>query len=106
MTDADFARSFESGAVASSDFRHADHLRLASVYLDESPTIEAAISRMAIALRRFATAAGHPEKYSQPTTEFWMYQVAAARALMPGAEFDAVLRAFPRLLARQPLTDD
>ena len=106
VTDTQFARAFESGAVANADFHHADHLRLAWVYLAESPTLTAAIDRMATALRRFATAAGHPEKYSQPTTEFWMYQVAAARAVMRDAEFDAVLRAYPRLLRQQPLTED
>lgn len=105
MTDAEFARAFESGAVANADFHHADHLRLAWVYLAESPSVDAAIDRMAAALRRFATAAGHVEKYSQPTTEFWMYQVAAARAVMRGAEFDTVVRAYPRLLHQQPLTD-
>ena len=106
MTDTEFARAFESGAVANADFHHADHLRLAWVYLAESPTVDAAIDRMAAALRRFATAAGYEEKFSQPTTEFWMYQVAAARAVMPDARFEVVLRAYPRLLRQQPLTDD
>ena len=105
MTDAEFALAFESGAVANADFHHTDHLRLAWVYLAESASVAAAIDRMAATLRRFATAAGHAEKYSQPTTEFWMYQVAAARAVMRDADFDAVLRAYPRLLRKQPLTE-
>ena len=106
MTDAEFARAFESGAVANADFHHVDHLRLAWVYLAESSTVDAAIDRMAATLHCFATAAGHPDKYSQPTTEFWVYRVAAARALMRDTEFDAVLRAFPRLRKTQPLTTD
>jgi hypothetical protein len=106
MTDTEFARAFESGAVANADFHHVDHLRLAWVYLAESPTLDAAIDRMAAALRRFAAAAGHAEKYSQPTTEFWMHQVAAARALMRDAEFNTVLRTYPRLLHQQPLSND
>ena len=106
MTDLEFARAFEAGAVPNADFHHADHLRLAWVYLAESATVDAAIDRMAVTLRRFAAAAGHEDKYSQTTTEFWMYQVAAVRAMMRDAEFDAVLRVYPRLLCRQPLTDD
>lgn len=103
MHDVEFARAFEGGAVPGSAFHHIDHLRLAWVYLAESPSVTAAIDRMAAALRRVAAAAGHPEKYSQPTTEFWMYQVAAVRALMPDADFDAVLRAHPRLRHQRPL---
>ena len=38
------------------------------------------------------------EKYSDAITAFWMYQMAAARAVMPGAAVDDVLRAYPRLL--------
>jgi hypothetical protein len=106
MTDTEFARAFEAGAVANADFHHVDHLRLAWVYLAECPTVDAAVDRMAAALRRFAAAAGHPEKYSQPTTEFWMYQIAATRAVMPGAAFDAVLQSYPRLLHQQPLAND
>ena len=41
---------------------------------------------------------GKPEKYAQPTTEFWMHQMAAVRALMPDAECEVLFRAFPWLL--------
>jgi CDP-diacylglycerol--glycerol-3-phosphate 3-phosphatidyltransferase len=103
MQDVEFARAVEAGAVPGSAFHHVDHLRLAWVYLAESPSVGTAIDRMAAALRRMSAAAGHPEKYSQPTTEFWMYQVAAVRALMPDADFDEALLAHPRLLRQQPL---
>jgi hypothetical protein len=53
---------------------------------------------MASTLRRFAASVGHAGKYSQATTEFWMHQMAAARAMMPGADCDALLGAYPRLL--------
>jgi len=98
MTDAELARTLEHGEVPAGGFRHRDHLRVALVYLNESPTVADAIDRMADTLVRFATSAGQPQKYSQPLTEFWMYQVAAARALMPGATADALFAAFPRLL--------
>jgi hypothetical protein len=60
--------------------------------------VDAAVDRMAATLRRFAASVGQAGKYSHPITVFWMYQLAAVRALMPDADCDAVFRAFPRLL--------
>jgi hypothetical protein len=98
MTDTELTRALERGDVPNEGFHHGDHLRVAVVYLDESPSVAAAIDRMASTLRRFAASVGRAEKYSQATTEFWMYQLAAARALSPGATADALFRACPRLL--------
>ena len=61
---------------------------------------------MAATLRRFAASVGHANKYSEATTVFWMLQVAAARAVMPGADLDAVLRAYPRLLDKNLIRAD
>lgn len=76
MGDAAFARAFERGEIAPADFHHASHLRLALAYLEESTSVDDAAERMASALRRFATAAGHPEKYHHTITWFWMHMVA------------------------------
>jgi CDP-diacylglycerol--glycerol-3-phosphate 3-phosphatidyltransferase len=98
MNDAEFARAFETGQIANTDFHHVDHLRLAWAYLEESPSVEAAMDRMRAALQRFAASVGKPEKYSDPMTWFWMREVAAARAtLEPGVDFDGMLRANPQL---------
>lgn len=96
--DIALTRALERGEAPDAGFPHASHLRVAWVYLHESPSVDEAIGRMAATLRRFAASAGHPAKYSQATTEFWMFQMAAARALMPEADCDAILAAFPRLL--------
>jgi hypothetical protein len=101
--DVTLARALERCEVPNAGFRHASHLRVALVYLNESASVDEAIGRMALALRRFAASVGHPEKYSQATTEFWMYQVAAARAVLPGADGDALLAAFPWLLDKNLL---
>jgi hypothetical protein len=101
MTDTELTRALERGEVPNAGFRHADHLRVALVYLHESPTIGDAIDRMAATLRRFATSVGQPQKYSQATTEFWMHQVAAVRAVMPDAPADTLFAAFPRLLDKR-----
>jgi hypothetical protein len=101
MSNADdvaLARALERCEVPNAGFRHASHLRVALVYLEESASVDEAIDRMAATLRRFAASVGHPDKYSQPTTEFWMYQMAAAHALLPDADGDALLAAFPWLL--------
>jgi hypothetical protein len=98
MTDVEFARAFERGAVPNAEFHHHDHLRLAWVYLDEASSIVEATARMAASLRQFATNAGKPEKYSDAITEFFMRELATARDAMPGADLGEVLRANPWLL--------
>jgi hypothetical protein len=76
MSDAAFARAFERGEVASADFHHASHLRLALVYLEESTSVDEAAERMASSLKCFATALGHPDKYHHTITLFWIRMVA------------------------------
>ena len=98
MTDVELTRALERCEVPHTGFRHADHLRVALVYLNEAAAIGDAIDRMASTLQRFATSVGQPRKYSQATTEFWMYQVAAVRAVMPDASAETLFAAFPRLL--------
>jgi hypothetical protein len=97
-SDAEIARMLERGEMPPAGFHHADHLRVALVYLNESATVVDALDRMAATLRHFAASVGQAQKYSQPTTEFWMYQLAAVRAVMPDASADALFAAYPRLL--------
>src|SRR5262245_1558660 len=97
-SDIELTRNLERGEAPHDGFRHADHLRVALVYLNESATVAEAIDRMARTLRRVAASVGQPQKYSQSTTEFWMYQMAAARAVMPDASAEALFAAYPRLL--------
>ena len=96
--DVDLTRALERCELPNSGFPHASHLRVAWVYLCESPSVDEALARMAATVRRFAASVGRAEKYSEAITAFWLYQMAAARAAMPGAGVDDVLRAYPRLL--------
>ncbi len=98
MTDVELTRALERGEIPNERFHHVDHLRVAWVYLEESPTVDEAVTRMAATLRRFAASAGKPEKYSDPLTAFWMYQMASARAVMAGADCGTILARFPHLL--------
>jgi hypothetical protein len=99
MTDREMVRALERGEPTERGFDHADHLRAAWVYLDESGgSADAAVARMAATLQRVAAAAGKPATYSGALTAFWIYQLAAARVLMPAADVEALFRACPRLL--------
>jgi hypothetical protein len=98
MTDVELTRALERGEVPNEGFHHADHLRVAWVYLQESATVDDALARMATTLRRVAASAGRAEKYSDAITGFWIHQMAAARAMMPAADCASALRAYPRLL--------
>jgi hypothetical protein len=104
--DVGLTRALERGELRDEGLPHASHLRVAWVYLHESASLEQAVGRMSATLRAFATSAGKAEKYSEPTTVFWMLQVAAARAVMPDADLDAVLRAYPRLLDKNFIRAD
>jgi hypothetical protein len=99
-------RALERGELPAAGFRHVDHLRVACVYLDESPGVDEALRRMAQTLKRVAASVGRAEKYSDAVTAFWMYQLAAVRAVVPGADADALVRAFPRLLDKNLLRPD
>jgi hypothetical protein len=99
--DVELTRALERCEPPNAGFRHASHLRVAWVYLNESASVDEALTRMGDTLRRFAASVGHAEKYSDQVTAFWMYQVAAVRAVMPAAAFDDVVRAYPRLLDKE-----
>src|SRR5262249_10092291 len=98
MIDAELTRALERCEPPQEGFPHASHLRVAWTYLCESATVDAAVDRMAATLRRFAASVGQASKYSQPITVFWLYQLAAVRALTPDADCGAALRAYPWLL--------
>lgn len=104
--DVELTRALERCEVPNGGFPHASHLRVAWVYLSESASLDGAIAMMGATLRRFTASVGEEEKYSEPTTVFWMLQVAAARAVMPDADIDAVLRAYPRLLDKNLIRAD
>ena len=106
MSDAELTRALERCEIPNEGFPHASHLRVAWTYLRESATVADAVDRMASTLRRFAASVGKAEKYSHPTTVFWMYQLAAVRALMPDADCEAAFRAYPRLLDKNLILAD
>jgi hypothetical protein len=97
MTDEAFARAFEKGSVTPAQFDHVAHVRVAWVYLRESGSMEEALSRMRDAIRRFATAAGKPEKYHETITVLWMRVLAEVQDAGASGELADVLREHPAL---------
>jgi hypothetical protein len=75
LTDRELVAAFE--ACTLSDFRHADHVRVAWLYLTLLPFPEAS-RRMAESVRRFAASKGATEKYHETITQAWMRLVVAA----------------------------
>ena len=76
MTDEQFARAFEAGAIAPADFGHLAHVRLAGV--------------------------GVPEKYHETITELWMRLLADARSALPApCELAELLSRRPELANKE-----
>jgi len=67
MSDDDFLASFENCTLAGTSFHHADHVRMAFLYLTRHPVLEA-IERFSGCLARFAAAKGKPERYNETIT--------------------------------------
>jgi hypothetical protein len=68
MNDREFLQAFERCEVES--FHHRDHVRLAWIYLQDLPLLEA-LARFTASLKRFAAHSGHPELYHKTIT--WAY---------------------------------
>ena len=98
MTDVELARALERGEVK--DLPHVSHLHVAWVYLAESPSAEQAASKMSRTLRRFAAAAGKPEKYHETLTLFWVQLLSHTYAVHRGRCLEDIVQANPQLLEK------
>jgi hypothetical protein len=67
MTDEEFMAKFEDCSLAGKPFHHADHVRMAFLYLRRYPALEA-LQRFSSALARFAAAQGKPDLYNETIT--------------------------------------
>ena len=96
MTDVELTRALERGEIK--DFHHASHLHVAWVYLTESSSVQQAAGKMRSTLRRFAAAAGKPEKYHETITLFWVHLLAHAASR--AERLEDIVRANPLLLEK------
>ncbi len=80
-----FVEAFETCTLPNQNFRHADHVRLAWIYVRRHGEA-AATERIAEAIQRFATHNGAPGKYDDALTRAWMRRIAEAVRESNGAE--------------------
>jgi hypothetical protein len=70
VDDREFIERFEDGTLPEDRFHHVDHVRLAWLYLSRLPLLQA-LDRYTTGLKRFAAAAGKPDRYHETIT--WAY---------------------------------
>jgi hypothetical protein len=96
--DDDFLHAFFGLTIANSEFRHRDHLRLASLAVRRhSGTVAEEV--VAAGIRRFAQHNSHGPLYHDTMTRFWVRLVDHAVSDRPEiVDFDEFLAAYPPLL--------
>jgi hypothetical protein len=72
MTDDEFIAGFEDCSLAG--FHHADHVRMAFLYLSRHQALEA-LQRFSAALIRFAASNGKPELYNETITWAFVFLI-------------------------------
>ena len=90
MTEHEWMAEFEKCTLPNGSFHHADHVKMAFLYLQKYPPLEA-LSRFSSALKRFAAAQGKPDLYNETIT--WGFillireRMARASSTQSWAEF-------------------
>jgi hypothetical protein len=102
IADGELERHFDAGRMPPGGFRHADHVRVAWVYLRRHPPAQA-LDRFRAGLRRFAEAQGAAQLYHETITTAYLLLIherlaASGRAL----SWEAFAAANPDLLAWKP----
>jgi len=104
LADAELVRAFEECQLPHGSFHHADHIRLAWIYVCRHGA-EDAETRLLAGIRKMAQHANRPQKFLYTTTVAWTRLVAAAHRQDPKIEnFADWARLHPRLLDRTLLT--
>jgi hypothetical protein len=67
MNESEWMEQFERCALPNDSFHHADHVRMAFLYLQKYTPLEA-LAHFSAALRRFAIAKGKPNLYNETIT--------------------------------------
>lgn len=96
MNDADFLVALETGSLPLAEFSHRNHLRAGWLYLERHPLPEAAMM-CALAIQKYATLHGAPEKFHLTLTLAFMHIIAGLREAHPAADWEEFLAACPDL---------
>jgi hypothetical protein len=97
MNNTELIRCFESDTVPEGSFHHADHVRLAFVYLCEYPVL-IALEKFASALKRFAAARGKTQLYHETITCAYFFLIRERMAGCEGVGWEEFARRNPDLL--------
>ena len=85
MSDDELIASFESGTLASECFHHADHVKMAFLYLCRYPAVEA-LQRFSTSLRNLAIAKGKPNLYHETITWAFVFLIRERMARAGGPQ--------------------
>jgi len=103
LSDEVLVEEFESCRLPAAQFHHADHIRLAWIYLGRMSE-EEATARIEQVIRRFAAHHGVSGKYHHTITLAWMRLVAAARRATPDVRaFEVFAKRSPQLFDMKSL---
>jgi hypothetical protein len=98
LNDEEFVRAFESCELDGESFHHADHLRLAWIYICQYGE-PAATELMLTGIRLFAVHVGKPQKFHYTQTCAWVRLIAAAQRSSPDlTSFTEFVATHPHLL--------
>jgi hypothetical protein len=90
MDDLEWMQAFESCTLPAASFHHADHVKMAFLYLKKFSALEA-LGRFSAAITRFAVANGKPDLYNETVT--WAFlllireRIGRAGSTLTWAEF-------------------
>ncbi len=103
LNDAEFVTAFENCRLQHGAFHHADHIRLAWIYVTRHGATGAEAKLLA-GIRKMALHAGVPQKFLHTSTVAWTRLVAAAQQNASIAKnFSEWIQLHPELLDRNLL---
>jgi len=103
LNDSDFVTAFEACQLHHGAFHHADHIRLAWIYVTRDGANKAEAQLLA-GIRKMALDAGAPQKFLYTATIAWTRLVAAAHQNGLNAQsFSEWIQQHPQLLDRDLL---
>lgn len=95
MHDEEFLRQFADGTLE--PFHHADHVRMAWLYLQRAPVLEA-IAQFTTDLKQYATAKGAPQLYHETITWGYLLLIHERMQQAPATDWASFAAQHPDLL--------
>lgn len=95
MTDDQLLERFETASLVPGEFHHCEHVRVAWLYLDRYPAVDA-LRRYAEGLKRVAVSLGAPDLYHETIT--WAYLLLIRDRMQDGECWSAFAEHNPDLL--------